>query len=95
MMAFTSLLYARESSAWVVRPQAWIALTYSILFSTMVSYFLIAWAHQRTSSTLVAVYNTIQPVSAAFLSFLFLGFTPTWNQGVGGKSGEKELIGVS
>eukprot|EP01102_Stenamoeba_stenopodia_P009836 TRINITY_DN2916_c0_g1_i1.p1 TRINITY_DN2916_c0_g1~~TRINITY_DN2916_c0_g1_i1.p1 ORF type:complete len:402 (+),score=87.51 TRINITY_DN2916_c0_g1_i1:74-1279(+) len=83
MMAFTSLIYANEASAWVVKPQAWIALTYSIFLSTMLSYFLIAWAHQRTSSTLVAVYNTVQPVSAAFFSFLFLGFVPTWNQGVG------------
>lgn len=55
----------------------WLALLYVIIFPTICSYFLNAWALARVAPSVVAVYIYLQPLIAFALAPFFLG--EKWN----------------
>ena len=55
----------------------WWLAGYSILFATVVAYFLNYYALRHTDSSLVALFIYMQPPIATGLSMLFLGERPT------------------
>lgn len=60
------------------------ALAFIIFIATILNYYLNTWAVQQTTPSLVAAYITLQPVTSAFLSIVFLSQKFT----------SKEIIGL-
>lgn len=63
---------------WHLPPQALWSVAYSIIFQTVVGYCAQAWALCYAESSLVALYATIQPITAAAFTcaLLAIGFNP-------------------
>lgn len=69
---------------WAAVPAgAWWGLAYIVLFPTVFGYAMSTWAMRRSSPSLVAGYNTLQPVCASLLAAAFLGEELGWRQAVG------------
>ena len=51
----------------------WLALTAIVLFTTILAYYLNAWALARVEPSIVAVYIYLQPLIGFLLAVLFLG----------------------
>jgi drug/metabolite transporter (DMT)-like permease len=62
---------------------AWAGLAYIVLLATLLNYLLNTWAIRHSSSSLVAVYTTLQPVVAAVLAVLLLGESIGWKEAAG------------
>ena len=60
-------------STWVIPTGAMWALLYAIVFNSVVAYFLIQWANQHATGTLVMGYSTLQPVTVTILTAILLG----------------------
>jgi drug/metabolite transporter (DMT)-like permease len=56
--------------------RAWLAVGYIVLFPTVGTYFLNAWALGRAPSSLVASYIYLQPLVGALLAAAILGEAP-------------------
>lgn len=67
-----------------VSATAWLALAYVILFPTVGTYFLNAWALRRAPSSVVAIYIYLQPVMGALIAAALLGERPTASVAAGG-----------
>jgi len=52
---------------------AWVALAFIVVFATVGSYLLNAWALSRTSPSTTALFIYLQPLVAALLAHAFLG----------------------
>lgn len=63
----------------IVPPNAWIALGFLVVFSTILAYYWNAWALMRVSPGTVAVYIYLQPLIGFVLAVIFLGETLTFN----------------
>ena len=59
---------------WAIPSGAVWALAYAIIFNSVIAYGLITWANQFATGTLVIGYSVLQPVTAALLTMLLLGF---------------------
>lgn len=57
---------------------AWLCVTFLILFSSVIVYYINSWALQRTTSSTVAGYIYVQPVVATVISTMILGESLTW-----------------
>lgn len=62
---------------------AWAGLAFIVLFATLLNYLLNTWAIRHTSSSLVAVYTTLQPVVATVLAVLLLHESIGWKEVAG------------
>lgn len=71
-----SLLQGNFASGLNLSPRAWAAVLF-IGASSGVGYFALLWALARASPTRVAVFQTLAPLTAAFLGWLLLGETLT------------------
>jgi drug/metabolite transporter (DMT)-like permease len=56
---------------------AWSALIAIVLFTTILAYYLNAWALARVEPSIVAVYIYLQPLIGFFMAVMFLG--EQWN----------------
>lgn len=54
-------------------PLAWFGVAFAVLIPTTLNYMLISWAIKHSSTSLVATYTTLQPVTSAVLAAIFLG----------------------
>ncbi len=61
----------------------WVGVAYIVFLQTAANYALNTWAMRRSTPSLVASYNTLQPLSAAVLAAVFLGETVGWREGLG------------
>lgn len=61
-----------------------VGLGYIVLVPTTINYLINTWAIARSTPSLVAVYTTLQPLSAGALAAIFLGERMGWPQAVGG-----------
>lgn len=52
---------------------AWLGVAYVVLLGSVVGYGLNTWALRRSSPTVAASYNTLQPLLTALLAAAFLG----------------------
>ena len=55
----------------------WVLAAYTVLFATVLAYFLNYYALRHTDSSMVALFIYLQPPIATGLSMLFLGERPT------------------
>lgn len=62
----------------------WVGLAYATIFSTVYAYNAYSWAGKQVSPAITTVYNTLQPVGTALLSFAILGVVITLSEVVGG-----------
>ena len=53
-----------------IGPSLWAALVFVMLFSTFLSYFLVPFGQKYLQPTVVAMYNYLQPVTAAAIAFI-------------------------
>jgi drug/metabolite transporter (DMT)-like permease len=53
--------------------EAWLAIAFTTLFASFVSYGAWSWGLQRIGATRASVFNNVQPVVAMFLGILILG----------------------
>jgi len=81
-MGLTTLYYAGEP-VYQINQKVILPLMYSVLLATTLAYLLITWGNKHAPSTVVASYNCLQPLTAAILSYFFLGDVIVWRQGVG------------
>lgn len=63
--------------------KAVLALLYAVFLTTALNYSLMAWANKNSTPTTVTSFMTLQPISAAVLSCIFLHEVLTWGE-VGG-----------
>jgi drug/metabolite transporter (DMT)-like permease len=63
-----------HGNAWHLPPEALWAIGYSVIFQTIIGYCAQAWALRYAESSLVALYATMQPVSATAISCMVLSF---------------------
>uniref|UniRef100_A0A7S2XFP5 EamA domain-containing protein n=1 Tax=Lotharella oceanica TaxID=641309 RepID=A0A7S2XFP5_9EUKA len=59
-------------SQWHVPPNAWYALIYWILFTSVACYILLTWANQHADASMVLAYTPVQPATSALLSFVII-----------------------
>mmetsp|Transcript_6668 Transcript_6668/g.9749 ORF Transcript_6668/g.9749 Transcript_6668/m.9749 type:complete len:231 (-) Transcript_6668:205-897(-) len=82
-MAITALLASSSTpvmsflcpdcaSTWGIPSGAFFALFYFIVFNSVAVYAILTWANQYATGTLVMGYSVLQPVTAAFLTFVLL-----------------------
>jgi drug/metabolite transporter (DMT)-like permease len=62
----------------------WWGLAYIVVVPTVLAYWINTWAVARSTSSLVATYTTLQPLSAGVLAAIFLAERVGWPQLVGG-----------
>mmetsp|Transcript_96037 Transcript_96037/g.299069 ORF Transcript_96037/g.299069 Transcript_96037/m.299069 type:complete len:348 (-) Transcript_96037:47-1090(-) len=75
-----------DSWAWrlAASRRAFLALLYSIFLTTALNYSLLAWANKQSTPTTVASFQTLQPICAAVLAYIFLHEVLSWGQLGGG-----------
>ncbi len=61
-----------------ISPAGWWCITFLIIFSSVIVYYINNWALQRTSSSTVAVYIYVQPIIATLISTLMMGEDLRW-----------------
>lgn len=62
---------------WATLPTSgWISLTYVIIFTTLIAYFLNMWALRSVSPTVVSYYIYLQPFFATAIAYIFLDEVP-------------------
>jgi len=86
-MGLTSLMFVfkRETDLYHIHASAAPALVYAILIATALAYTCVTFANSKAPASLVAAYASLQPLTAATLSFFFLPNEKfTWMEGVGG-----------
>jgi len=66
-----------------VPSSAWLGMVYIVLIPTVISYGLNAWSLSRSSPSLVAVFTTLQPVTATVLAAIFLHEQARWYEAMG------------
>lgn len=66
----------------VLTPRGWLLLGYIVAVPTIVAYGLNAWALARSTATMVTVYIYLQPLVAAVLARLQLGYAVSSRAGV-------------
>ena len=66
-------------TTYFLHPQAYPALVYFVIFSSVISYGIMTWANQHVTGTLVMGYTVLQPVCASLVTLvlLFLGTVPS------------------
>mmetsp|Transcript_104328 Transcript_104328/g.270493 ORF Transcript_104328/g.270493 Transcript_104328/m.270493 type:complete len:398 (-) Transcript_104328:32-1225(-) len=65
--------------AWRVRADIWGALTYEVIFGTLVAWLLLHWASQQVRASEAAAFATVQPATAcAVSSILVVMKGPAW-----------------
>lgn len=61
----------------LVSPTTWLAVTFVIIFSTFISYFLVPFGQKYLQPTTVAMYNYLQPVAASLIALAASQESPT------------------
>jgi len=82
-MGLTSLYYVTDRSVYIIPTKVIWPLAYAIFVQTIFGYCCVSWANTHAPASLVAVYNSIQPIVAAVLSYFCFGEVFVWNEGVG------------
>lgn len=67
LFKFKDLLTINYSNEFII------SALFSIIFATLLTYFLNNWALQKASSGQVAVFIYLQPIVAGFVAYLYLG----------------------
>jgi drug/metabolite transporter (DMT)-like permease len=84
MLIFTAILAgeAKGFSIAQVTAKSWLALSYLILFGSVVAFSAYNWLLEHYSPTLVATHTYVNPVVAVLLGWLYAGETLTLKVGV-------------
>jgi len=82
-MGFTSLYYIDGNSVYAIPAQVYLPLGYAVFVQTIFGYCCVSWANTHAPASLVAVYNSLQPVVAFVLAHIFFSEVFVWNEGVG------------
>ncbi|MFI5098085.1 MAG: EamA family transporter [Candidatus Acidiferrales bacterium] len=84
MLIFTAILAgeAKGFSIAQVTAKSWLALSYLILFGSVVAFSAYSWLLEHYSPTLVATHTYVNPVVAVLLGWLYAGETLTLKVGV-------------
>jgi uncharacterized membrane protein len=62
----------------------WVALAYAAIFATLINYNMYSYVGKVLSPSIITIYSTVQPISTAILSLLFLDSVVTLSEVVGG-----------
>jgi len=82
-MGLTSLMYVHEESVYIIPVEVIWPLCYAIFVQTIFGYCCVSWANKHAPASLVAVYNSLQPLVAFILGRIFFDELFVWNEGVG------------
>lgn len=84
MLIFTAILAgeAKGFSVAQVTAKSWLALSYLIVFGSVVAFSAYNWLLEHYSPTLVATHTYVNPVVAVLLGWLYAGETLTLKVGV-------------
>jgi len=85
-MGLTLLIYYlvwNPPNLWVIHSNIWGPLAYSVILATILAYFLISWANKHMPSSVVSSFWTLQPLSSALLSWIFIGETINLREVIG------------
>jgi hypothetical protein len=84
-MGITSLI--RTQAHWHeyhVNKKVYFPLGYSIVGATIFTYMTLTWANKHAPASVVAAYSSLQPLTAALLSYFVWHVVPTENEYIGG-----------
>lgn len=85
LMGLTSLIFTHgHASEYKVAKQVYFPLGYSILGATVFTYMTLTWANKHAPASVVAAYSSLQPLTAAVLSYIVWHDTPTRDEYIGG-----------
>jgi drug/metabolite transporter (DMT)-like permease len=65
-----------------IEPRGWLLLAYMVAIPTILAYGLNAWALARSSATMVTMYIYLQPLLAAILARIQLGYAVSSRAGI-------------
>jgi drug/metabolite transporter (DMT)-like permease len=84
MLIVTAMLAgeARGFSVTKVTPKSWLALSYLILFGSVVAFSAYNWLLEHYSPTLVATHTYVNPIVAVLLGWLYGGEALTFKVGI-------------
>jgi len=84
-MGLTSLIFVFQHKAYVyhLTSSSYGPLAYSVVFATVLAYMSMTWANSKASASLIAAYCSLQPLTAALLSYFFLHEVLVWREGEG------------
>jgi len=82
-MGFSSLYYVNDPSVYIIRTDVLGPLAYAVFVQTVFGYSCVSWANTHAPASLVAVYNSLQPVVTFILAYTFYKEVIVWNEGVG------------
>jgi len=83
-MGITALIISHKHvSSYGINHHVVIPLAYSIIFATVLTYMMLTWANKHAPASVVAAYSSLQPLTAAFLSYIFLHQEPKTNEYIG------------
>jgi len=86
ILAGALLKVGLNSHVWLLggSTKACLGLAYAVVLTTALNYSILAWANKRSSPVITSSCTTLQPISAALLSVIFLGIGLSAGQMVGG-----------
>eukprot|EP00026_Physarum_polycephalum_P009833 Phypoly_transcript_09970.p1 GENE.Phypoly_transcript_09970~~Phypoly_transcript_09970.p1 ORF type:complete len:386 (-),score=58.41 Phypoly_transcript_09970:190-1347(-) len=85
LMGVTSLIYVEGKwSEYKVNEKVYFPLGYSIVGATIFTYMTLTWANKHAPASVVAAYSSLQPLTAALLSYFVWHIVPSKNQYIGG-----------
>lgn len=80
-----TLKYVNEPSVWTFNESnVWLALAFAVVIATVTGYILLTYASSQLPPSMVATYNTAQPIIGTSLAVMFLHESVCWQQGIGG-----------
>jgi len=63
-----------NNNYWSIPQSAWPALSYNVLFTSVIGYGILSWvnSNQSITGTFVMIYTVLQPVTAAIITFVLV-----------------------
>lgn len=96
LMFITSLIRVRGHwDEYKVNEKVYFPLGYSIVGATIFTYMTLTWANKHAPASVVAAYSSLQPLTAAVLSYFVFHTVPSNNQYIGGAAIIVGLVLVS
>ncbi|MGB5107004.1 MAG: EamA family transporter [Candidatus Zixiibacteriota bacterium] len=78
------LIYAAKFDYSAVPAAGWLSLLYIAIITSVIAYSIWFWALGRMEASKLSIFQNLQPIIAAILSFIFFGETFGWDFYIGG-----------
>ncbi|GAB4834903.1 hypothetical protein Ancab_033170 [Ancistrocladus abbreviatus] len=72
-MLVAALFLVGNSAEWTLTPSELVSVFYAGIVASALIYVLFTWSNKVLGPVMVSLYSPLQPLAAAFLSYIFLG----------------------